>query len=63
METLPCPECLKEMQHKDLIVQGDCLVCPQCSREIYQRKHTQMHLICPKCGETTDADYFHTKDH
>lgn len=59
MPSLPCPECLQELLPQDLVHKGEALACPKCGREIYQRKHTDIHLICPKCGESTDADAFH----
>jgi DNA-directed RNA polymerase subunit RPC12/RpoP len=59
MPALPCPECMRELQPHDLAAEKEFLVCAHCGRKIYERISTDLKLICPKCGEATDADYFH----
>jgi ribosomal protein L37AE/L43A len=58
MPSLPCPECGKELLPQDLVPKDEHLLCPNCARQVYERKKTGIKLICPKCGDEAHSDSF-----
>jgi DNA-directed RNA polymerase subunit RPC12/RpoP len=58
MPSLSCPECGKELLPQDLVQKDEHLICPKCSRKMYEREKTGIKLICPSCGEEAHGDNF-----